>query len=173
MRLWLRPLGAPALGGLARLTAPGWGVAVPAQPADFQAEADSDTRIQLSWLLPPQERIVKYELVYWAAEDEGQQVRTRRCGGRGAAPGPWGSVLGSPRQALPDSGVMGTQPLRLWDPCWPLWFCSLRHPCAGGRAPKSVLGLLGSVARVAPAEPASSPGCCVRVPMPVWSVRCS
>ncbi|XP_026633300.1 receptor-type tyrosine-protein phosphatase F isoform X11 [Microtus ochrogaster] len=46
---------------------------VPAQPADFQAEAESDTRIQLSWLLPPQERITKYELVYWAAEDEGQQ----------------------------------------------------------------------------------------------------
>ncbi|XP_048671530.1 receptor-type tyrosine-protein phosphatase F isoform X19 [Marmota marmota marmota] len=46
---------------------------VPAQPADFQAEAESDTRIQLSWLLPPQERIVKYELVYWAAENEGQQ----------------------------------------------------------------------------------------------------
>ncbi|XP_021105536.1 receptor-type tyrosine-protein phosphatase F isoform X9 [Heterocephalus glaber] len=46
---------------------------VPAQPVDFQAEAESDTRIQLSWLLPPQERIVKYELVYWAAEDEGQQ----------------------------------------------------------------------------------------------------
>lgn len=47
---------------------------MPAQPADFQAKAESDTRIQLSWLLPPQERIVKYELVYWAAEDEGQQV---------------------------------------------------------------------------------------------------
>ncbi|XP_059996279.1 receptor-type tyrosine-protein phosphatase F isoform X5 [Lagenorhynchus albirostris] len=46
---------------------------VPAQPADFQADADSDTRIQLSWLLPPQERIIKYELVYWAAEDAGQQ----------------------------------------------------------------------------------------------------
>ncbi|XP_029803489.1 receptor-type tyrosine-protein phosphatase F isoform X11 [Suricata suricatta] len=46
---------------------------VPAQPADFQATAESDTRIQLSWLLPPQERIIKYELVYWAAEDEGQQ----------------------------------------------------------------------------------------------------
>ncbi|XP_020952529.1 receptor-type tyrosine-protein phosphatase F isoform X25 [Sus scrofa] len=46
---------------------------VPAQPADFQAEADSDTRIRLSWLLPPQERVIKYELVYWAAEDEGQQ----------------------------------------------------------------------------------------------------
>ncbi|XP_045147751.1 receptor-type tyrosine-protein phosphatase F [Echinops telfairi] len=46
---------------------------VPAQPADFQAEAESDTRVQLSWLLPPQERIIKYELVYWAAEEEGQQ----------------------------------------------------------------------------------------------------
>ncbi|XP_053431879.1 receptor-type tyrosine-protein phosphatase F isoform X11 [Nycticebus coucang] len=46
---------------------------VPAQPADFHAEAESDTRIQLSWLLPPQERITKYELVYWAAEDEGEQ----------------------------------------------------------------------------------------------------
>ncbi|XP_035294818.1 receptor-type tyrosine-protein phosphatase F isoform X3 [Cricetulus griseus] len=46
---------------------------VPAQPADFLAEAESDTRIHLSWLLPPQERITKYELVYWAAEDEGQQ----------------------------------------------------------------------------------------------------
>ncbi|XP_012577672.1 PREDICTED: receptor-type tyrosine-protein phosphatase F isoform X11 [Condylura cristata] len=46
---------------------------VPAQPTDFQAEAESDTRIQLSWLLPPQERIVKYELVYWVAEDEDQQ----------------------------------------------------------------------------------------------------
>ncbi|XP_023608578.1 receptor-type tyrosine-protein phosphatase F [Myotis lucifugus] len=46
---------------------------VPAQPTDFQAEVESDTRIQLSWLLPPQERIIKYELVYWAAEDEGQQ----------------------------------------------------------------------------------------------------
>ncbi|XP_022431198.1 receptor-type tyrosine-protein phosphatase F isoform X9 [Delphinapterus leucas] len=46
---------------------------VPAQPADFQADADSDTRIQLSWLLPPQERIIKYELAYWAAEDAGQQ----------------------------------------------------------------------------------------------------
>lgn len=57
-----------------KLTLPGVDIAVPAQPADFQAKAESDTRIQLSWLLPPQERIVKYELVYWAAEDEGQQV---------------------------------------------------------------------------------------------------
>lgn len=59
-------------------------IAVPAQPADFQAKAESDTRIQLSWLLPPQERIVKYELVYWAAEEEGQQVshETEKSGRR-------------------------------------------------------------------------------------------
>uniref|UniRef100_A0A6I8NX60 Receptor-type tyrosine-protein phosphatase F n=1 Tax=Ornithorhynchus anatinus TaxID=9258 RepID=A0A6I8NX60_ORNAN len=46
---------------------------VPAQPADFQAEAESDTRILLTWLLPPQERIIKYELLYWEGED-GKQV---------------------------------------------------------------------------------------------------
>lgn len=51
-------------------------VAVPAQPTDFQAEAESDTRIHLSWLLPPQERIIKYELKYWVAEEEEQQVST-------------------------------------------------------------------------------------------------
>ncbi|XP_041445139.1 protein tyrosine phosphatase receptor type F L homeolog isoform X16 [Xenopus laevis] len=38
---------------------------VPAQPVDFQAEAETDTRILLTWLLPPQERITKYELLYW------------------------------------------------------------------------------------------------------------
>lgn len=52
---------------------------MPAQPTDFQAEVESDTRIQLSWLLPPQERIIKYELVYWAAEDEGQQVSAQQA----------------------------------------------------------------------------------------------
>lgn len=89
-----------ALGGVARLTLPGVDIAVPAQPADFQANAESDTRIQLSWLLPPQERIVKYELVYWAAEDEGQQVsQEARKGGRGIAPSSWWSVMGTPRQA--------------------------------------------------------------------------
>lgn len=75
-----------------KLTLPGVGIAVPAQPADFQAKAESDTRIQLSWLLPPQERIVKYELVYWAAEDEGQQVSLRlgrRVGGQGETDIPW------------------------------------------------------------------------------------
>nr|XP_060629308.1 receptor-type tyrosine-protein phosphatase F isoform X10 [Anolis sagrei ordinatus] len=42
---------------------------VPAQPADFQAEAESDTRIMLTWLPASQERISKYELVYWEAAD--------------------------------------------------------------------------------------------------------
>uniref|UniRef100_A0A8C0FDC4 Receptor-type tyrosine-protein phosphatase F n=1 Tax=Bubo bubo TaxID=30461 RepID=A0A8C0FDC4_BUBBB len=46
---------------------------VPAQPADFQAEAESDTRILLTWLPASQERITKYELLYWEGED-GTQV---------------------------------------------------------------------------------------------------
>uniref|UniRef100_A0A8C3E7W7 Receptor-type tyrosine-protein phosphatase F n=1 Tax=Corvus moneduloides TaxID=1196302 RepID=A0A8C3E7W7_CORMO len=46
---------------------------VPAQPADFQAEAESDTRILLTWLPTSQERITKYELLYWEGED-GTQV---------------------------------------------------------------------------------------------------
>ncbi|XP_074122277.1 receptor-type tyrosine-protein phosphatase F isoform X8 [Sminthopsis crassicaudata] len=49
---------------------------VPAQPADFRAEAESDTRVLLSWLLPPQERITKYELLYWEGEDGPQQKVT-------------------------------------------------------------------------------------------------
>lgn len=73
---------------------------MPAQPADFQAKAESDTRIQLSWLLPPQERIVKYELVYWAAEEEGQQVSHETGkGGRRISPSSWWPVMGTPRQA--------------------------------------------------------------------------
>ncbi|XP_041886427.1 receptor-type tyrosine-protein phosphatase F isoform X11 [Corvus kubaryi] len=46
---------------------------VPAQPADFQAEAESDTRILLTWLPTSQERITKYELLYWEGEDGTQQ----------------------------------------------------------------------------------------------------
>ncbi|XP_029473569.1 receptor-type tyrosine-protein phosphatase F isoform X2 [Rhinatrema bivittatum] len=49
---------------------------VPAQPTDFQAEAESETRIQLSWLRSPQERITKYELLYWEGEDGKQQKIT-------------------------------------------------------------------------------------------------
>lgn len=89
------------------------GVAVPAQPADFQAEAESDTRIQLSWLLPPQERIIKYELVYWAAEEEGQQVShvLGRVKDRLGPHGPRGSVMVSPKQAFVDSVVHVTSAL--------------------------------------------------------------
>ena len=94
-----------------KLTVPGVGIAVPAQPADFQAEAESDTRIQLSWLLPPQERITKYELVYWAAEDEGQQVshEVRKGGRRASSVSSW-SVLGAPGQ-VPAPGFL---PAALW-----------------------------------------------------------
>ncbi|XP_053248704.1 receptor-type tyrosine-protein phosphatase F isoform X4 [Podarcis raffonei] len=42
---------------------------VPSQPADFQAEAESDTRIMLTWQPAPQERVTKYELVYWEETD--------------------------------------------------------------------------------------------------------
>ncbi|XP_067423942.1 receptor-type tyrosine-protein phosphatase F isoform X5 [Emydura macquarii macquarii] len=45
---------------------------VPAQPADFQAEAESDTRILLTWLPASQERITKYELLYWEGEEGSQ-----------------------------------------------------------------------------------------------------
>uniref|UniRef100_A0A3P8WKC3 Receptor-type tyrosine-protein phosphatase F n=1 Tax=Cynoglossus semilaevis TaxID=244447 RepID=A0A3P8WKC3_CYNSE len=38
---------------------------VPAQPSSFEAEAELDTRIRLSWLWPVQGQITKYELQYW------------------------------------------------------------------------------------------------------------
>uniref|UniRef100_A0A671L592 Receptor-type tyrosine-protein phosphatase F n=1 Tax=Sinocyclocheilus anshuiensis TaxID=1608454 RepID=A0A671L592_9TELE len=38
---------------------------VPAQPSNFEAEAELDTRIQLTWLWPVQDPIIKYELLYW------------------------------------------------------------------------------------------------------------
>ncbi|XP_024908283.1 receptor-type tyrosine-protein phosphatase F isoform X5 [Cynoglossus semilaevis] len=40
---------------------------VPAQPSSFEAEAELDTRIRLSWLWPVQGQITKYELQYWEA----------------------------------------------------------------------------------------------------------
>uniref|UniRef100_A0A8C2DNW7 Receptor-type tyrosine-protein phosphatase F n=1 Tax=Cyprinus carpio TaxID=7962 RepID=A0A8C2DNW7_CYPCA len=43
---------------------------VPAQPSNFEAEAELDTRIQLTWLRPVQEPIIKYELLYWEADSE-------------------------------------------------------------------------------------------------------
>ncbi|XP_051768635.1 receptor-type tyrosine-protein phosphatase F isoform X5 [Ctenopharyngodon idella] len=43
---------------------------VPAQPSSFEAEAELDTRIQLTWLWPVQDPIIKYELQYWEADSE-------------------------------------------------------------------------------------------------------
>ncbi|XP_044225399.1 receptor-type tyrosine-protein phosphatase F isoform X7 [Thunnus albacares] len=40
---------------------------VPAQPSSFEAEAELDTRIVLTWLWPVQDPITKYELQYWEA----------------------------------------------------------------------------------------------------------
>uniref|UniRef100_A0A8C5HZA4 Receptor-type tyrosine-protein phosphatase F n=1 Tax=Gouania willdenowi TaxID=441366 RepID=A0A8C5HZA4_GOUWI len=38
---------------------------VPAQPAEFEAEAELDTRIMLSWLWPVQNTVIGFELIYW------------------------------------------------------------------------------------------------------------
>ncbi|XP_062412597.1 protein tyrosine phosphatase receptor type Fa isoform X3 [Sardina pilchardus] len=46
---------------------------VPAQPAGFEAEAELDTRIMLTWLWPVQDQIIKYELTYWEADAGNKQ----------------------------------------------------------------------------------------------------
>ncbi|XP_037325979.2 protein tyrosine phosphatase receptor type Fa isoform X7 [Pungitius pungitius] len=38
---------------------------VPAQPTGFEAEAELDSRIMLSWLWPVQDPIIAFELLYW------------------------------------------------------------------------------------------------------------
>nr|XP_009296743.1 receptor-type tyrosine-protein phosphatase F isoform X11 [Danio rerio] len=43
---------------------------VPAQPSSFEAEAELDTRILLTWLWPVQDPIIKYELQYWEADSD-------------------------------------------------------------------------------------------------------
>ncbi|XP_051987014.1 receptor-type tyrosine-protein phosphatase F-like isoform X1 [Xyrauchen texanus] len=43
---------------------------VPAQPTSFEAEAELDTQIMLSWLWPVPDQIIKYELTYWEADSE-------------------------------------------------------------------------------------------------------
>ncbi|KAJ8011476.1 hypothetical protein DPEC_G00058610 [Dallia pectoralis] len=43
---------------------------VPAQPSSFEAEAELDTQIRLSWLWPVQDSITKYELQYWEDNSE-------------------------------------------------------------------------------------------------------
>ncbi|XP_038859210.1 receptor-type tyrosine-protein phosphatase F-like [Salvelinus namaycush] len=43
---------------------------VPAQPSSFEAEAELETRIMLTWLWPVQDTITKYELQYWDANSD-------------------------------------------------------------------------------------------------------
>ncbi|XP_045550425.1 receptor-type tyrosine-protein phosphatase F isoform X8 [Salmo salar] len=43
---------------------------VPAQPSSFEAEAELDTRVMLTWLWPVQDTITKYELQYWEANSD-------------------------------------------------------------------------------------------------------
>ncbi|XP_029308826.1 receptor-type tyrosine-protein phosphatase F isoform X2 [Cottoperca gobio] len=43
---------------------------VPAQPSSFEAEAELDSRIMLTWLWPVQDPIIKYELQYWESDSE-------------------------------------------------------------------------------------------------------
>lgn len=47
---------------------------VPAQPADFEAEAELDSRIMLSWLWPVQDPIISFELLYWEANNPTEKV---------------------------------------------------------------------------------------------------
>ncbi|XP_043991415.1 receptor-type tyrosine-protein phosphatase F-like isoform X13 [Gambusia affinis] len=46
---------------------------VPAQPSSFEAEAELDTRISLTWLWPVQDQITKYELQYWEAGSDSKK----------------------------------------------------------------------------------------------------
>ncbi|XP_035508671.1 protein tyrosine phosphatase receptor type Fa [Morone saxatilis] len=42
---------------------------VPAQPSTFEAEAELDSQIMLSWLWPVQDPIIGFELLYWEANN--------------------------------------------------------------------------------------------------------
>uniref|UniRef100_A0A1A8LYL5 Receptor-type tyrosine-protein phosphatase F n=1 Tax=Nothobranchius pienaari TaxID=704102 RepID=A0A1A8LYL5_9TELE len=46
---------------------------VPAQPTSFDAEAELDTRIKLTWLWPVQDPITNYELLYWEADSSNKK----------------------------------------------------------------------------------------------------
>lgn len=92
---------------------------MPAQPTDFQAEAESDTRIQLSWLLPPQERITKYELLYWEAEAEEQQVSPASGQCLALKPilaSPWDRVSQASRPRVSEEWLTPRWVLRKWLP---------------------------------------------------------
>ncbi|XP_056606923.1 protein tyrosine phosphatase receptor type Fa isoform X9 [Triplophysa dalaica] len=60
---------------------------VPAQPTSFEAEAELDTRIMLSWLWPVQDQIIKYELAYWEAGSDNKQHITFNPAGSYAVEG--------------------------------------------------------------------------------------
>ncbi|CAL8307253.1 unnamed protein product [Lota lota] len=48
---------------------------VPVQPTGFEAEAELDTRIMLSWQWPVNDQIVNLELIYWEASDLANKVQ--------------------------------------------------------------------------------------------------
>ncbi|KAM4628738.1 protein tyrosine phosphatase receptor type Fa isoform 2-T2 [Polymixia lowei] len=48
---------------------------VPAQPSGFEAEAELDTRIMLTWLWPVQDPIINFELIYWESNNDGNKHR--------------------------------------------------------------------------------------------------
>ncbi|XP_054870165.1 receptor-type tyrosine-protein phosphatase F isoform X9 [Amphiprion ocellaris] len=60
---------------------------VPAQPSSFEAEAELDTRIVLTWLWPVQDPITKYELQFWEAGSENKIHRTFNPAGSYAVEG--------------------------------------------------------------------------------------
>uniref|UniRef100_A0A3Q2FG41 Receptor-type tyrosine-protein phosphatase F n=1 Tax=Cyprinodon variegatus TaxID=28743 RepID=A0A3Q2FG41_CYPVA len=47
---------------------------VPSIPSGFEAEAELDTRVMLSWLWPIQDHILSYELHYWEANSPNDKV---------------------------------------------------------------------------------------------------
>ncbi|KAM4557199.1 receptor-type tyrosine-protein phosphatase F isoform 7-T9 [Fundulus diaphanus] len=60
---------------------------VPAQPSSFEAEAELDTRISLTWLWPVQDQITKYELQYWEAGTDSKKHVTFNPAGSYAVDG--------------------------------------------------------------------------------------
>lgn len=50
--------------------------AVPGQPTGFEAEAELDSRIMLSWLWPVKDPIISFELLYWEANNPTEKEST-------------------------------------------------------------------------------------------------
>lgn len=49
---------------------------VPAQMSGFEAEAELDSRIMLSWNWPVQDPIISFELLYWEANNPTDKVHS-------------------------------------------------------------------------------------------------